>query len=59
VIDRRAVDGETVVVWYQLSPPDFPARWIEITAVVRGLELDRSDVLDEITRLLDSVEFPG
>jgi len=58
-IDRRVVDEETVVVWYQLSPPDFPARWIEVTAVVRGLELDRSDVLDEITRLLDTVEFPG
>jgi hypothetical protein len=56
-IERRVVDEDIAVTWYQLSPPDFPDRWIEVTAVVRGLELDRTDVLDEITRLLDTVEF--
>lgn len=56
-IERRVVDEETTVIWYQLSPPDFPDRWVEVTAVVRGLELDQADVLDEITRLLDTIEF--
>lgn len=56
-IERRDVDEETTIVWYQLSPPDFPDRWIEVTAVVRGAPLDQTDVLDEITRLLDTVEF--
>lgn len=58
-IERRAVDEQTTVIWYQLSPPDFPDRWIEVTAVVRGQELDRTDVLDEITRMLDTIEFRG
>lgn len=58
-IERRAIDEDTAVMWYQLSPPDFPDRWIEVTALVRGLELDQTDVLDEIARLLDTIEFPG
>lgn len=56
-IERRVVDAETAVVWYQLSPPDFPDRWIEVTAIVRGLELDQADVLHEIDRVLDTIEF--
>jgi len=56
-IERRVVDEDTTVIWYQLSPPDFPERWIEVTALVGGLELDRTDVLDEISRLLDTIEF--
>jgi hypothetical protein len=56
-IERRVVNEDTAVMWYQLSPPGFPDRWIEVTAVVRGLELDQADVLGEIDRLLDTVEF--
>jgi len=56
-IERRVVDEDTAVMWYQLSPPDFPDRWIEVTAVVRGLTLDQADVLAEIDRLLDTIEF--
>ena len=56
-IERREVDEDTTIVWYQLSPPDFPDRWIEVTAVVRGLSLDQAHVLDEIGRLLDTFEF--
>ena len=58
-VERREVDDDTIVMWYQVSPPDFPARWIEVTAVVRGLALDQTDVLDEIDRLLDTIEFRG
>jgi hypothetical protein len=56
-IEYRPVNDDTVVVWYQLSPPDFPDQWYEVTAVLRGLELDRSDVLDTINRMLDTLEF--
>ena len=56
-IEREVVDADTTVIWYQLSPPDFPDRWVEVTAVVRGLELEQAEVSDEITRLLDTIEF--
>lgn len=56
-LERRAVDGNTTVYWWQLSPPGFPDRWIEVTAVLRGIVPEETGVLAEIEELLDSVEF--
>lgn len=58
-MERRAVDDETTVYWWQLSPPDFPDRWIEVTAVLRGIVLEETGVFADIEELLDSVEFRG
>ena len=56
-IEQETVDEDTTVVWYQLSPPDFPDRWFEVNAVIRGLELDQTDVLADINLMLDTIEF--
>lgn len=55
--DRREVDEDTTLFWWQLSPPGFPDRWIEVTAVLRGIVLEDSGVLAEIDELLGTVEF--
>ena len=46
-----------VSAWWQLSPPGFPDRWIEIRADVGGRYLDREDVLAQIDAMLESIEF--
>lgn len=57
--EMELVDPETRLLWWQLSPPDFPDRWIEVRAVTRGLSLDQADVQAEIDRLIASVELGG
>lgn len=57
--EQQVVDERTTLLWWQLSPPGFPERWIEISAVVRGLSLDQADVIAEIDALLETVELPG
>lgn len=54
---RRTEDG--IIAWWQLTPPDFPDRWIEIRAAIGGLGLDRRMVEAELQSLLDSIEFVG
>lgn len=56
-MERRAVDEDTTVYWWQLSPPGFPDRWIEVTAVLRGIVLEETGVFADIEELLDSIEF--
>jgi DnaJ domain len=56
-VDREEVDEGTTLIRWQLSPPGFPDRWIEVTAVIRGLVLDQTGVLDDIEALLRTVEF--
>ena len=34
----RNAARESAVAWWQLSPPDFPDRWIEVRADIAGLE---------------------
>jgi hypothetical protein len=53
----ETLDEETSLAWWQLSPPGFPDRWIEIHALVRGIEPDGTDVLDEIAAMLRSLQF--
>ena len=53
---ERAARRETVA-WWQLSPPDFPDRWIEVRADITGLQRERQDMLDDIAAMLESLEF--
>ncbi len=53
---ERAGRRETVA-WWQLSPPGFPDRWIEVRADLAGLQRERQDLFDDIVAMLDSLEF--
>jgi hypothetical protein len=55
-LEQRPLDNDTTVFWWQLSPPGFPDRWIEVTAVLGG-DPDESGALADIGPLLDSLEF--
>jgi len=57
VFDRRGVEANTTVLWWQLSPPGFPDRWIEVTAVLRGIVLEQTGVFADIERLMNGLEF--
>jgi hypothetical protein len=57
--ERQVVDVKTTLLWWQLSAPGFPDRWIEVRAVLRGLALDQTDVQGEVDALLDTVSFGG
>ena len=57
VFDRREVDQGATVLWWQLSPPGFPDRWIEVTAVLRGIVLEETGVFADIEQLLNGLEF--
>ena len=53
---ERAGRRETVA-WWQLSPPGFPDRWIEVRADIAGLQTERQEFFDEIVTVLESLEF--
>jgi DnaJ domain len=53
---ERSGQRETVA-WWQLSPPGFPDRWIEVRADIAGLLLERQDLFDQIVAMLESLEF--
>jgi len=49
---------DVYVVWWQLSPPGFPDRWIEVRADFRASNaIDRERIFPAIQALLESVEF--
>ncbi|MEA2651277.1 MAG: molecular chaperone DnaJ [Chloroflexota bacterium] len=48
---------DSITYWWQLSPPGFPDRWIEVSAEVNGLELDREAVLEDLSAVMNSIEF--
>jgi hypothetical protein len=49
---------DVFVVWWQLSPPGFPDRWIEVRADFRASHpIDRDRIIPTIQALLESVEF--
>ena len=54
---RRLEAGLTA--WWQLSPPGFPDRWIEVSATISGLRREQDQRLDEIESILRSLEFRG
>ena len=50
--------NDVFVVWWQLSPPGFPDRWIEVRADFRAPHpIDRDRIIPTIQALLESVEF--
>lgn len=53
----REVDADSAIAWWQLSPPGFPDRWIEVHAEVAGQELERTEMIDRIGAMLESVHF--
>ena len=52
---RRLTDSAEA--WWQLSPPGFPDRWIEVRADIGGQILEQDEVMTEIEELLATVEF--
>jgi hypothetical protein len=52
---ERVVDR--AVAWWQLSPPGFPDRWVEVTAYIGGQRREQDDMLDRIEGMLATVEF--
>jgi DnaJ-like protein len=53
----REESPDSITFWWQLSPPGFPDRWIEVSAEVSGQELEREAMLDAIGRVMTSLEF--
>lgn len=56
---QTTVGGEILSAWWQLSPPGFPDRWIEVRAEIRGGELERGRRMAEILAMLHSLTFPA
>jgi hypothetical protein len=52
---QESEDG--AVAWWQLSPPGFPDRWIEVHASIGGHALEQDDPLGEITGMLATLQF--
>ena len=48
---------DTTTAWWQLSPPGFPDRWIEVRAEIAGLRRERDVMLARIEAVLDTVAF--
>ena len=55
--DLEEVDDDLSIAWWQLSPPRFPDRWIEVHALIRSPEVLESEVMGDLQRLLDSIDF--
>ena len=47
------------VAWWQLSPPGFPDRWIEVRADIAGDDRRQSALIGEVNAILATVEFGG
>lgn len=45
------------VAWWQLSPPGFPDRWIEVHASFGGRSLEQDDMLGQVAAMLGTLEF--
>ena len=54
---QTTVGDEFLSAWWQLSPPGFPDRWIEVRAEVRGGDLERARRMAQIDAILGSLEF--
>jgi hypothetical protein len=52
---ERGVDA--AIAWWQLSPPGFPERWIEVRADIGGRRLEQDAVLAQIEQVLATIEF--
>ena len=50
-------NANTLVLWWQLSPPRFPDRWIEVRAEIGGADRDVEEAVEQVEALLDTIEF--
>ena len=53
--ERGTADG--VIAWWQLSPPGFPDRWIEVHAVIGGRRTDRGGIYAAVDEMVESIQF--
>ena len=59
VVEVTQVD-DVYVAWWQLSPPGFPDRWIEVRADFRARrQIDVDRIFPALQARLDSVQFEG
>jgi DnaJ domain len=54
---QTALENDLTLVWWQLSPPGFPDRWIEIRALIRGFTGPLTGAQDEIMDMIGTIEF--
>ncbi len=52
-----AFEIENGVAWWQLSPPGFPDRWIEVRAEIAGQELEWTEMFDQVNAVVEEIEF--
>jgi hypothetical protein len=53
---RGGADG--YLAWWQLSPPGFPDRWIEVTARIGGRRQEAADaMLASVDAMVETIEF--
>lgn len=53
---RQGEDG-TTILWWQLSPPGFPDRWIEIRADIAGQNLEQGEMRVRIDAIIATIDF--
>lgn len=49
--------GQWLIAWWQLSPPGFPDRWIEVRAEIARSRVEEDERLSEIWRMVESIQF--
>ena len=54
---RLRRSGDDATAWWQLSPPGFPDRWIEVQAEIGGKHIEQNEMLAQIEGVLQTVEF--
>lgn len=54
---RLRRSGDDATAWWQLSPPGFPDRWVEVQAEIVGKQLEQNEMLTQIESVLQTVEF--
>lgn len=53
--ERTTADG--LFAWWQLSPPGFPDRWVEVHAVIGGGPAAREEIYAAVDQMVESIEF--
>jgi hypothetical protein len=56
-IEVRSSAAGRNLVWWQLSPPGFPDRWIEVHAVIADANLEESAVFGDVQDMIETIEF--
>ena len=55
--ELREQSRDRAVAWWQLSPPGFPDRWIEVRAEIGGQQLERTEMIAQIDGVLATLTF--